>query len=699
MTSAYESLKPLFDPASIAIVGASNDVQKFGGRPIRYSVEGGYRGAILPINPKGGEIQGLKAYRDIREAPGPVDLVIISVPAPGVVEAIEQCAEAGARSAVIFSSGFAELGGEGEAWQARLSEVARRSGVRLVGPNCMGMLNVKAAAVGTFSSAFEHGWPRAGGVAVMSQSGAVGSHCLVLARQRGLGLRGWVTTGNECDVDVAELIAFCAEDPETKVIVAYMEGCKRPDAFCAALEQARRAGKPVIVMKVGASDVGRIAASSHTASLAGADEVFDAVFRQYGVHRARTLDELIDVAAACSAGHFPTGRKLGVVTISGGVGVLSSDAAAQNGLEVPELPKATQARLKALMPFATPRNPVDTTATVLNDMRLLRESLDAVLTDGGVDAVLCFLTSLGYSKRLMPQLHEVLGEIRAKHPGRLVMLSMMCHAEDRVRLEEELGFVVFEDPSRAIAAIAALMRFGASFARPAPEAPPVLPPLDPPPARALTELEAAELLRAAGLPVLESRLARTADEAAAAARALGFPVALKVVSAEIAHKSDVGGVRLKLADEAQVRQAFDGIIAAVNAKAPGAKVDGVMVAPMVEGGVECILGASRDPVFGPMVLFGLGGVFVEVLKDASLRRAPFGRDEARRMIAELKGLPLLQGARGRPPADLDALAEALARLSAYAHAMRDSVESVDLNPVLALPDRCVAVDALVATRR
>ncbi len=425
MTSAYESLKPLFDPASIAIVGASNDVQKFGGRPIRYSLEGGYKGRILPINPKGGEIQGLKAYRDIREAPGPVDMAIVSVPAAGVVEAIEQCAEAKVRSVVIFSSGFAELGGEGEAWQARLSEIARASGTRLVGPNCMGMLNVKAAAVGTFSSAFEHGWPRAGGVAVMSQSGAVGSHCLVLARQRGLGLRGWVTTGNECDVDVAELIAFCAEDPETKVIVAYMEGCKRPEAFCAALEQARRAGKPVVIMKVGASDVGRIAASSHTASLAGADEVFDAVFRQYGVHRARTLDDLIDIAAACSAGQFPTGRKLGVVTISGGVGVLSSDAAAQHGLEVPELPQPTQAKLKALMPFATPRNPVDTTASVLNDMRLLRESLDAILTDGGVDAVLCFLTSLGYSKRMMPQLHEVLGEIRAKHPDRLVVVSMM----------------------------------------------------------------------------------------------------------------------------------------------------------------------------------------------------------------------------------------------------------------------------------
>lgn len=698
MTSAYESLKPLFDPRSIAIIGASNDVQKFGGRPIRYSVEGGYKGTILPINPKGGEIQGFKAYRDIREAPGPVDLVIISVPAPGVVEAIEQCAEAKARSAVIFSSGFAELGGEGEAWQARLSEIAQRSGIRLVGPNCMGMLNVKAAAVGTFSSAFEHGWPRAGAVAVMSQSGAVGSHCLVLARQRGLGLRGWVTTGNECDVDVAELIAFCAEDPETKVIVAYMEGCKRPDAFCAALEQARRAGKPVIVMKVGASDVGRIAASSHTASLAGADEVFDAVFRQYGVHRARTLDELIDVAAACSAGHFPRGRRLGVVTISGGVGVLASDAAAQYGLEVPELPKPTQERLKALMPFATPRNPVDTTATVLNDMRLLRESLDAVLSDGDVDAVLCFLTSLGYSKRMMPQLHGVLGEIRARHPGRLVMLSMMCHAEDRIRLEEGLGFVVFEDPSRAIAAIAALARFGESFARPAREAPPSLPELSPPRARRLSELEAAEHLRAAGLPVIESRLARSADEAAAAARALGFPVALKVVSAEIAHKSDVGGVRLKLGDEAAVREAFDAVMAAVKAKAPKARVDGVLVAPMVEGGVECILGASRDPVFGPMVLFGLGGVFVEVLKDASLRRAPFGRDEARRMIGEIKGLALLQGARGRAPADLDALADALARLSAYAYAMRDSVESVDLNPVLALPDRCVAVDALIAPR-
>jgi acyl-CoA synthetase (NDP forming) len=689
-------LRPLFDPRSIAIIGASNDALKFGGRPIKYMTEGGYAGRVYPINPKGGEIQGKTAYKDIRDVPEPVDMVVISVPAPGVVSAIEACAEAKSKTAVIFSSGFAEVGEEGVAWQHRLREIAGATGIRLVGPNCMGTLNVETRAVGTFSSAFEHGWPRPGNIALLSQSGAVGSHTMVLARERGLGIRGWITTGNEVDVDVSDCIDYAAEDPGTAVIAAYVEGCQHPDRFIRALEKAQANKKPVVIMKVGKSEVGAHAATTHTASLAGADEIFDAVFRQYGVHRARTLEELLDIAGAASARQIPQGRKLAIITISGGIGVVSSDAAADYNLEVPALPAAAQKTLKDAMSFAAVRNPVDTTAQVLNNMPLLRLNMEVVLGQGGCDAAMVFLSSFGFSKRMMGEFWKFLPDLRRQFPDDLVVLAMMCpDPEDRRKLEEQ-RFIVMEDPSRAIAAISALAGFGEAFNRP--------PRLDPPKAKRveipgkLSEIDAADILRDAGLPMLDARLTTGRDDAVAAAEAVGYPVVAKIVSPDILHKTDIGGVKLNLADAQAVGEAFDAIMAAAKRAEPKARLDGVMITPMVKGGVECIIGVHRDPVFGPTVLVGLGGVLVEVLKDVSFRVAPFGVDEAHRMIRELRGYKMLEGVRGAAPADVDALADALAKLSAFAAANADTVESIDINPLLVRERGAVALDAVIVGR-
>lgn len=694
--STNHPLRPLFDPQSIAIIGASNNALKFGGRPIKYMAEGGFKGRVYPVNPKGGEIQGQKAYGDIREVPEEVDMVVISVPAPGVVSAIEACAEAKAKTAVIFSSGFAEAGGaQGEAWQERLREIAGESGIRLVGPNCMGTLNVATRAVGTFSSAFEHGWPRPGNIALLSQSGAVGSHTMVLARERGLGINGWITTGNEVDVDVSDCIDYAADDPETAVIAAYLEGCQHPDRFITALKKAQANRKPVVIMKVGASEVGAHAASTHTASLAGADEIFDSVFRQYGVHRARSLEELLDIAAAASAKQIPAGRKLGIITISGGVGVISSDAAAANNLEVPPLPDAAQKTLKDLMSFAAVRNPVDTTAEVLNNMPLLQKNLEVVLAEGGCDAALVFLSTLGFSPRMMGEMWKIVPAVREKFPDALVVLSMMTHMEDRQKLEE-LRYLVMEDPSRAIAAIAALATFGEHFNRPPRLAPPTAERVEIP--GKLSEIEASNILAKAGLPMLDTRLVTSRDDAVKAAEAVGYPVVAKIVSADILHKTDIGGVKLRLGDADAVGQAFDDIMAAAKTHEPNAKLDGVMIAPMVSGGVETIIGVHRDPVFGPTVLVGLGGVLVEVLKDVSFRVAPFGTDEAHRMIDELRGRKLLDGVRGAAPADVDALADALAKLSAFAAANADTVESIDINPLLVREKGAVALDAVIVGR-
>ena len=700
MSGQPGSLSPLFDPNVIAIIGASDNVLKFGGRPIRFMKEAGFAGTIYPINPRGGTIQGLQAYKDIRVVPETVDMCVVTVPAPLVVEAVRHCAEAGVRSVVIFSSGFAEVDEQGAQWQEELAAIARDSDMRLVGPNCMGMLNAVSHAVGTFSSSFERGWPKPGKISIISQSGAVGGHVMVLARERGLGVRNWITTGNEVDVDVADCVAYCAEDPGTTVIASYIEGTRKPEALMRAFATARANGKAVVMMKVGASAVGAAAASSHTASLAGADAIYDAMFRQYGVCRVYSLDEMLDVASAASAGQFPARNRLGIVTISGGIGVLTSDIAAQHKLEVPELPAKAQKSLKALMPLAAVRNPVDTTAQMLNDMPVFEGSLRTMLKEGDCDATLIFLSTVGFSERMIGQITEVLERVRGDFPNDLMILSMVCRPADREYLER-LKYLVIEDPNRAIRAIAALVGFGRSFAQGGADVPPSLPAgVEAPPRRPLSEVEAADILGKAGLPMAPGRLASSADEAARAAMQVGYPVVLKVSSAEIQHKSDIGGVKLNLRSVDEVRAGYQAIMAAVAQHAKAAAVDGVLVAPMISGGVETIMGVHRDPVFGPVVLFGLGGIFVEVLKDVTFRIAPFGLDEAHRMIEEVRGRAMLDGVRGQPAADVDALALALSRLSVYAAAYADVIESIDINPFLvkARGEGAIAVDALILTR-
>lgn len=690
-------LTALITPKSIAVIGASNEPYKFGGRPIRYMLQAPFEGPIYPINTRESEIQGLKAYADIRDVGQPIDMAIVTVPAPAVVGVVEAAAEAGVKSCVIFSSSFAEVGGEGAVWQERLKQIAEESGMLICGPNCLGTLTPATWAIGTFSSMFDHGWPKPGGLTIMTQSGAVGAHILVQARELGLGIRTWVATGNEVDVDVADCIAFGARDPETKVITAYMEGCKNADRLIAALKLAREARKPVICMKVGASEVGAAAAATHTASLAGADAVFDAVFRQYGVYRAHSLEEMMDVAAAALTSPLPKGRRLGIVTVSGGAGVMASDEAEKLHLEVPELPKVAQDGVKAAMPYASARNPVDVTAMATNQFDLLGKGLEAMLEHGNVDMTMVFLSAVGFSDRIMVGMNEIFPAIRKKHPDAIMAVSMLCNEENRRKFEAN-KYLVMEDMNRGLRILAALAEIQEGFDRGgAAEMLPDAPSTPAIPSRTPNEFEAARLLAAAGVPYPEMKVAASAAEAKAAVEALGGRTVMKILSTDIHHKSDIGGVKLNVGP-GEAEAAFEAIMAGAKAHAPAAAVDGVLVAPMAGGGVECIIGVQNDPVFGPTVMFGLGGVFVEVLKDVSFRVAPFGKAEALRMIGELKGLPLLQGARGAEPADLDVLADILSKLSVFAAANGDRFESIDINPVLAGPDGAVALDAVIAPK-
>jgi len=688
------SLDALFRPRSVAVIGASSDANRIGGRPIAFSKRA-FQGAIVPINPNRDEIQGLTAYPSIKDAPGSIDQAIIAVPAKAALQAADECIAKGVKAAVMFSSGFAETGDDGRALQQELARRCAAGGMTLLGPNSLGMFNVHAGLYSTFSSYFDPLWPRTGPVGIVSQSGAFGTYFLAQAVERGLGFSHFVATGNEAGVDVAACVEWLADDPDTGVIMVYLEGCRDGPRLRRALARAAANRKPVVAMKVGVSEQGVAAIASHTGSLAGSDAVFDAVFRENNVHRAQSLDELVDVAYACAGGVFPKSPRLGVVTLSGGVGIQMADAAVEKGLTLPRMPDTAQQKVLAMVPFAGPANPVDTTAQVVNDWTMFTTILGIVAEEGAVDSVVSFLAHMGTMPGLMDRLKSAFLDVRRRFPDRVFVL---CARMPREMADEfsAMGFLIFEDPTRAIAAVAALSKLAQGFARPHVAPSQHSASAQPIPIGPINEADAKRLLGAAGIPFAPEKIARTRDEAVAAATGIGFPVVLKVLSPDIAHKSEAGGVVLGLRNAGEVAAGYDRMMTRVAAHAPQAKLEGALVARMVAGGVETVIGVKRDAVFGPVVMFGLGGVYVEVLKDVTLRLAPVDRDTAKEMIRAIKGIALLTGARGKPPADLDALADALVAMSHFA-AAHPNVTSAEINPFIALPEGGVAVDALIMT--
>lgn len=693
MSERFATLDSLLRPSSVAVIGASSDPTRIGGRPIQYMLSQGFRGEILPVNPNRAEIQGLPAYPTIAELPRVPDTAIVAVPTEFAIQAVDALGARGVKSAIVFTAGFAEADAQGEAAQDRLLAAARAHKMRLLGPNCLGLFNARASFYAIFSSSLESGWPQPGRIGIASQSGAYGTHVFAVARNRGIGTPVCVTTGNEGDVTIGDVIGWLAEDPETDVIAAYAEGIREADSFLAALEAARQARKPVVMMKVGTSAIGAGAARSHTASIAGDDGVTDAVLNEFGVVRARTTEEMLDIALTATRRVYPAGNTLGVITISGGAGVLISDAADAAGLPMPGMPPAAQARLKSLLPFAAPRNPVDCTAQAFNDMSLIGRFTDSMVEEGGYSSILAFFSQVGGSATIAPALRQQLNATKAKHPDRLYVLSVVARPE-QVQGYEADGFAVFEDPTRAVVAIHAMGRFGDAFARAADPPPAALPPIDLP-RRTPSEAEAKRILAAAGIACAPEAACGTEQEAVDVACRFGFPVVMKILSPDILHKSEIGGVLLGVDGPDAVRIGFRTLIERAGAAAPAARLEGVLVAKQLTGGVECILGIHRDPVFGPMALFGLGGIFVEILRDVALHRCPFGPEVADRMIRSIRGAPLLLGARGRPEADVAALASTLARLSQFAVAAGPRLQSIDLNPVLATPDGAYALDAVI----
>lgn len=694
-----EALRCLMAPDSVAVVGASSDARRIGGRPIDWMLRGGFKGEIYPVNPSRAEVQGLPAFASVAALPRMPDAAIVAVPAPQVLETIDALGARGVRAAVVFSSGFAEASDEGAVLQQRLVETARSHGLRLLGPNCLGLFNAGIGWYATFTSAFERGWPLPGRVGVVSQSGAFGSYLVTLARGRGIGTPQCVTTGNQADVTVGEIIRWYADDPAVDVIAAYVEGVTRAEVFVDALAAAQRARKPVVMLKVGRSALGHHAAQSHTASMAGDDAVTDAVLREFGVIRVRSAEELLDIAYVATRKVYPVANTLGVMTVSGGVGVLISDIAEDEGLDMPPMPAAAQARLRELLPYASPVNPVDCTAQAVNDLGLVRRFTEAMVEHGGYRSLLSFYAQLVDVPAVGERLLTDLGELHRQHPDRLFVVSATMSPE-RQRAYDDAGLVVLEDAVRATHAIAAMGRIGAGFARVGEAYRPEGDALELPPG-ALSEAQAKQLLAGYGIAMAPEQACADADAAVRAARELGWPVVLKILSPDIAHKTEIGGVLLGVNDEEGVRAGFALLNERAARHAPGARIDGVLVARQLSGGVECLMGVQRDPVFGPVAVFGLGGIFVEALRDVVLRRCPFDAAEAERLILSIRAAGVLSGMRNRPAADVAALARMWSALSVFAHRARDTLDSIDLNPVLALPagQGAYALDALVQTRR
>lgn len=685
-------LKPLFEPESIAIIGCSPDAKKIGGRPYDYLIKYGYQGKIYPVNPNYKEIRDLPCYKSITSVPDEVDLAIIALPQKLVLSTFDACIEKKVKSVVIFSAGFSEVGEQGKLEQDQLTNLAKEHNIRVLGPNCLGLFNVNKGMYATFSVILDEEEPLKGGrIGFVSQSGAFGSHVFTLARQHHIGFSHFVATGNESDVDVADCIKFLAEDEQTDVIACYIEGAKDGKKLIEAFQLAAKNKKPIVMLKVGKTDAGMQAAMSHTGSMVGSDSVYDTIFKQYGVYRAETIDEFIDIAKAFANLPVMQGNRVAVFTVSGGVGIMISDQVTEHGLSLPETPREVQLKLKEILPIAGVKNPLDTTAQVSYMPTLLDDFMESVLGSGQYDAAIVFL---GFSGLKPDSIHTKLSsllKIRNQFPHIPIVTVTLCNPESS-KLINDSGLVLNEDPTRAVKMLSGLNRLrefweNTEILESAINSLLVQKTMDinslaSVETKELTEYTSKQLVAKFDVPITEERLARTVEEAVQFANSIGYPVVLKGMSPQILHKTEKGLVILNIKNEQEAEEGFRRLKTIID-DIEGALFEGILIQEMLkEDSVEMYVGAKRDPVFGQMVIVGLGGIFIEVFKDVSMRKAPVSVEMAREMVDELKSSAMLKSFRGKAPYDIEAFSKLISQFSYLVVALEDEVEEADLNPTM-----------------
>ena len=694
------SLNPLFHPESIAVIGASRNPGTIGYQIVDNLVRHGFRGTIYPVNPNARSVHSFPAYPSVRAIPEVVDMAVVVVPKELVLDVAEECGRVGVKGIVVISAGFREVGGEGVTREKKLVEVVQRHGMRLVGPNCMGLLNTTEGVC--MNATFAPTMPPVGATSFLSQSGALGVTILDYAAEYGIGIHQFVSVGNKPDVSGNDLIEYWEDDPGTRVILMYLESFGNPRHFTPIARRVSRK-KPIAVVKSGRTRAGARAASSHTGALAGADMAIDALLAQCGVLRADSIQELFDVAMAFEHQPVPAGNRVAIVTNAGGPGIMIADSCESMGLDVVDLAPRTQERLREVFPAeAAVSNPVDMIASATGES--YEVALEIILDDPRVDAAIAaFVPPLGVRQIDVAEAIVTATKARREKPVMAVLMGREGLPEGRAELKEA-GVPAYIFPESAARALSAMNRHRIWRERPRQE--PTRFPADADRVKAildraqeedrqhLTEVEALEVAEAYGISVVPHRMARSREEAVEAARELGFPVVLKVVSPDIVHKTDAGGVRVDLGSPEQVGEAWESILAAAEKSRPDARVEGVIVERFLKGKQEVIVGMSTDPSFGSILMFGLGGIYVEALKDVAFGIQPVTRIDAEDMIRSIRGFPLLEGVRGEEGADLDALAEAIQRISQLV-GDHDRILELDLNPFLALEKGGVAVDARI----
>jgi acetyltransferase len=685
-----DQIKSIFAPRSIAVIGASAKQQSLGRAVFANLLFASYSGCVYPINTKAKSVLGVRAYPSVLDVPDEVDLAVVLVPAGMVPQVLGDAGRKGCKGAIVISAGFKEVGGEGVDLEHQLREIAQSYGMGVIGPNCFGVINTDPAV--SMNATFSRSFPLAGRIAFISQSGALGVAALEHAAAEKIGFSKFVSIGNKADIHENHLLEALADDPMTDVILLYVENLEDPKGFI-TLAQRIWEKKPILAVKSGRTKEGAKAASSHTGALSGSDDAYDSLFAQCGVLRVETLEDLFRYGIAFVNQPLPRGRRVAIVTNAGGPGIMATDASIRHGLELSQLTPKTKSILKAnLPPTVSLNNPIDLIGDA--EETRYRLAMQAVLVDENVDAVIVIcvpqmLTNLEATSKVIAQ--------QVKFSDKPVFAVYMAtgNIEESLKILEEAQIPHYRFPEDAARALSAMSQYVQWRQRPRAEIthyddvqPDVVREII---AKArsegrkfLPEPEAHAILRAYGLPMSRTIHARNEEEALRAAKEIGFPVVMKIVSPHIVHKVDVGGVKLNLQSEAEVKAAYTDLLQQVKAARPGAEIWGVLIQEMVSKGKEIILGMKRDPLFGALLMFGLGGIYVEVFKDVIFRIAPIHELSARHMIEAIKGIKLLRGFRGEPASDIDAIAQSLSRLSQLVTDFTE-IEEMDINPLIVLP--------------
>lgn len=703
-------IHPLLNPKSIAIIGVSNDPSRIGGRILRYLRNHGYAGDIFPVNPKYDQIEGIKCYPDIASIPLETDVALVAVPEQSVLSVLEEAGKAKVKSAIVYSAGFSELDEKGRIKQERMKQLAEESGMMICGPNCVGIIGFHNKTAMSFSQFLDIPRLIPGEIAFISQSGALGGAILNQIQDRSIGISYFISTGNEAVLESSDFIECLLEDSNTKVIMALIEGIRDAEKLLRVADLALKRKKPILVMKIGKTESGGKAASSHTGSMTGADSVYDAVFKQKGIIRVEEVEDLYLTAATLAKCHLPGGRRVGIITTTGGGGVILTDKLVEMGMELPELSPGTVAKLsETKASFGIVKNPLDLTAQVVNDPLLFPKSIETFTQDENFDMIIVALAMVA-GERSRERASYIIQSAALTDKPVLTWWASGSLSTPGMKMLEESRVPIFTSPHQGIKSLHALVRYSdylkngddgksAAFSITTENRLKVERLLRTS-FRILTENKGKEILSFYGIPVPKERLGRNLEEIKGMASEIGFPVALKVVSPEITHKTEAGGLKLNIRNENELGKAYDKIMRDVRNHKPDAEIRGMLVQEMVPPGREVIVGVIHDPQFGPMVMFGLGGIFVEVLKDFSLRHAPLKERDAWEMVREIKGYKVLEGVRGEKRSDQKAIVKALMAVSQMAVDLKGSFSEIDINPLVVYPEGggLKAVDCLFIKR-